>query len=68
MDYIERMEQELEDLLERAGKLEKAIDTIPTLDRKESNMMYAQLYLMTGYIDVLSKRVQYAKEKSLSGR
>lgn len=63
MDYIERMEKELDDLLTKAEKLEKAIDTIPTLDRKESNMMYAQLYLMTGYIDVLSKRIQYAKEK-----
>lgn len=68
MDYIKRMEQELNDLLTKAGKLEKAIDTIATLDRKESNMMYAQLYLMAGYIDVLSKRVQYAKEKNLSGR
>ena len=68
MDYIERMEQELNDLLTKAGKLEKAIDTMPTLDRKESNMMYAQLYLMAGYIDILSKRVQYAKEKNLSGR
>lgn len=68
MDYIKRMEQELEDLLKRAGKLEKAIETMPTLDRKESNMMYAQLYLMAGYIDILSKRVRYAKEKSLSRR
>lgn len=63
MDYIERMEQELNDLLERAGKLEKAIDTIATLDREESNMMYTQLYLMGGYIGILSKRIQYAKEK-----
>lgn len=63
MDYIERMEQELNDLLTKAGKLEKAIDTIPTLDGKEWSMMYAQLYLMSGYIDVLSKRIQYAKEK-----
>ena len=63
MDYIERMEQELGDLLERAGKLEKAIDTIATLDREESNMMYAQLCLMEGYIEVLIKRIQYAKEK-----
>lgn len=63
MDYIERMEQELEDLLERARKLEKAIDTIPTLDREESNMMYIQLYLMGGYIGILSKRIQYATEK-----
>ena len=68
MDYIKRMEQELGDLLERAGKLEKAIDTVATLDRKEANMMYAQLYLMAGYIDVLSKRIQYAKVKNLSGR
>lgn len=63
MDYIERMEKELNDLLTKAGKLEKAIDTIPTLDGKEWSMMYAQLYLMSGYIDVLSKRIQYAKEK-----
>nr|WP_313963989.1 hypothetical protein [uncultured Peptostreptococcus sp.] len=63
MDYIERMEQELNDLLTKAEKLEKAIDTIPTLDGKEWSMMYAQLYLMSGYIDVLSKRIQYAKEK-----
>ena len=34
MDYIKRMEQELGDLLEKAGKLEKAIDTVATLDRK----------------------------------
>lgn len=68
MDYIKRMEQELGDLLERAGKLEKAIDTVATLDRKEANMMCAQLYLMAGYIDVLSKRIQYAKVKNLSGR
>ena len=57
------MEQELNDLLTKAEKLEKAIDTIPTLDGKEWSMMYAQLYLMSGYIDVLSKRIQYAKEK-----
>ena len=63
MDYIERMEQELNDLLTKAEKLEKAIDTIPTLDGKEWSMMYAQLYLMSGYIDVLSERIQYAKEK-----
>lgn len=63
MDYIERMEQELNDLLTKAEKLEKAIDTIPTLDGTEWSMMYAQLYLMSGYIDVLSKRIQYAKEK-----
>ena len=63
MAYIERMEQELNDLLTKAEKLEKAIDTIPTLDGKEWSMMYAQLYLMSGYIDVLSKRIQYAKEK-----
>lgn len=68
MDYIERMEQELGDLLERAEKLQRLMNTAPELDRKDSNMMYAQLYLMTGYIDVLSKRIQYAKEKYLSGR
>ena len=33
MDYIERMEKELNDLLTKAEKLEKAIDTIATLDR-----------------------------------
>lgn len=63
MDYIERMKQELDDLLIKAEKLENAINTLKTLDRKESNMMYAQLYLMTGYIDVLSKRLQYAQAK-----
>lgn len=63
MDYIERMTKELDDLLIKAEKLEKALNTLEGLDRKESNMMYAQLYLMTGYIDVLSKRIQYAKEK-----
>lgn len=63
MDYIERMKQELDDLLIKAEKLENAINTLETLDRKESNMMYAQLYLMTGYIDVLSKRLQYAQAK-----
>lgn len=64
MDYIERMEQELGGLLERAIKLENAINTLEGLDREESNMMCFQLYLMVGYIDVLSKRVQYAREKS----
>lgn len=64
MDYIERMEQELGDLLERAIKLENAINTLEGLDREESNMICFQLYLMVGYIDVLSKRVQYAREKS----
>lgn len=63
MDYIERMKQELDDLLIKAEKLENAINTLEGLDRKESNMMYAQLYLMTGYIDVLSKRLQYAQAK-----
>lgn len=48
----------------RAIKLENAINTLEGLDREESNMMCFQLYLMVGYIDVLSKRVQYAREKS----
>ena len=68
MDYIERMEQELGDLLERAEKLQRFMNTAPELDRKDSNMMYAQLCLMEGYIEVLIKRIQYAKEKNLSGR
>ena len=68
MDYIERIKQELGDLLERAEKLQGLMNTAPELDRKDSNMMYAQLCLMEGYIEVLIKRIQYAKEKNLSGR
>lgn len=68
MDYIERMEQELGDLLERAEKLQRLMNTALELDRKDSNMMYAQLCLMEGYIEVLIKRIQYAKEKNLKWR
>ena len=41
----------------RAEKIQRFMNTAPELDRKDSNMMYAQLCLMEGYIEVLIKRV-----------
>ena len=62
MDYIERMEQELKELTEKGTKLDKAIRTLEGLSADELGLMYAQLYAMNSYADILSRRIELAKE------
>lgn len=62
MDYIERMEQELKELTEKGMKLDKAIRELEGLSAEESGLMYAQLYSMNSYADILSRRIELAKK------
>ena len=62
MDYIERMEQELKELTEKGTKLDKAIRTLEGLSADELGLMYAQLYSMNSYADILRRRIELAKE------
>lgn len=62
MDYIERMEQELKELTEKGTKLDKAIRELEGLSADELGLMYAQLYFMNSYADILSRRIELAKK------
>jgi|GEM_PF-3513932 len=62
MDYIERMEQELKELTEKGMKLDKAIRELEGLSADELGLMYAQLYSMNSYADILSRRIELAKK------
>lgn len=62
MDYIKRMEQELEELVERGTKADKALCELD-LDKEEYAMLYSQTKSMSAYADILDARIKYAKEK-----
>lgn len=62
MDYIKRMEQELEKLVERGTKADKALCALD-LDKDEYAMLYSQTKIMSAYVDILEARIRYAKEK-----
>ena len=62
MDYIERMEQELKELTEKGTKLDKAIRELEGLSADELGLMYAQLYSMNSYADILNRRIELAKK------
>ena len=56
------MEQELKELTEKRTKLDKAISTLEGLSADELGLMWAQLYSMNGYADILSRRIELAKK------
>lgn len=59
MEYIERMEQELSELVERGENLDKWLRTMQDeISREESDLMYRQLYHMNNYAVVLDKRIE----------
>ena len=60
--YIKRMEDELEELIFRAEKLDDALRDME-LSKKEYGLMYAQLIQMAAYIDILIARIDLAKKK-----
>lgn len=61
MEYIERMEQELSELVERGEKLDEWLCTMQDeISREESDLMYRQLYHMNNYAIVLDKRIELA--------
>lgn len=61
MEYIERMEQELSELVERGENIQKWLRTMQDeISREESDLMYRQLYHMNNYAVVLDKRIELA--------
>ena len=61
MEYIERMEQELSELVERGEKLDEWLRTMQDeISREEFDLMYRQLYHMNSYAVVLDKRIELA--------
>lgn len=63
MDYIERMERELKELVKDGNKLDKKIVELEGkgLTSDEMGLMYAQLYAMNLYADILDKRIGLAR-------
>ena len=61
-NYIERMKNELENLVEKGTKLDKAISNLKGLTADELGLMYAQLYSMNSYADILKRRIELAEE------
>lgn len=62
MNYIERMEQELKELVERGSKADNALCELD-LDKKEYALLYAQTKAMSAYADILEDRIKYVKSK-----
>lgn len=54
--YIKRMEDELEELVYKAEKLEEELRDME-LSKKEYGLMYAQLIQMAACIDILIARI-----------
>lgn len=67
MTHIERMEQELEELKEKASKLsdflDSEIENKKFTDVNQRIYMCIQLSHMNSYIDILELRIEYDKEK-----
>ena len=49
-------------MTEKGTKLDKAIRELEGLSAEESGLMYAQLYSMNSYADILSRRIELAKK------
>lgn len=67
MDYIERMENELEELVKKGIKADKALNELD-LTKEEYAMLYTQTRIMCAYIDILDTRIRYAKTKGKQNR
>lgn len=61
--YTERFGKELLRFLEDREKLDKLIKRVEAINTKESRELCSQLYIISDYIDMLSKRVYHAKKK-----
>lgn len=61
VNYIKRMEDELEELTYRAEKLEDELRDMELSKKdglaKEYGLMYSQLIQMTAYMDILTARI-----------
>lgn len=61
--YTERFGKELLRFLEDREKLDKLIKRVEAINTKESRELCSRLYIISDYIDMLSKRVYHAKKK-----
>lgn len=62
--YTERFGKELLRLLEDREKLDEVIKYVESLNTKESRELCSRLYIISDYIDMLSKRVYHAKKET----
>lgn len=62
--YTERFGKELLRFLEDREKLDKIIKNVEALNTKESREICSRLYIISDYIDMLSKRAYHIKKKS----
>lgn len=62
--YTERFGKELLRFLEDREKLDKLIKRVEAINTKESRELCSRLYIISDYIDMLSKRVYHAKKET----
>ena len=61
-NYIKRMELEYVELVSKTEKLYNGIKTLEGLTADELGLMYAQYYAMKNYEEILSRRIDLAKD------